>query len=1276
MFPQKVIYETQNCKVNDCLLVYDYEGEGSSAGSVGCCSLLGADDDLAFLDDLGSKFTTLAQICKPPKPIAVSKAASQQSEVKRDSSISTSTVKVTQAPPPPPVQPTVSETTRTISNSATLPRMLVRETVPIQTVLVQQQQQPLYYLVEPQVQHRVVLAERPPVGLGQGVLLVNSGPVLQEVMPRQTATTMSPTLLLQGGQTLVHSTLPRATIAGSQHVVAVTQGQTFNPAPQQVHALGQERVVLLDRQVGMKSDSPGSGRTLWPTSQITSRTLSTPTVPTYESGLLSSEQVNMAESNITHVQIPQPQQSFSTTGFLDGGGHSGLATAKHSMSSFSNMGIEETISVAAVPQVPPIITGSTQLEAELQKKDLFDWPTMPAVEDMTTNTTQQEEISVESHDMALAEEHGAVEIEADKARLHLEIDSTGKATGLSEDESDDVVEPDMEAAVEHEEALTVSSQVLDVTESLDMSVTEDPSLTGTITGNTDAGWTVDEYASETVLSAPEILPEDTDIIDLVADQITVDHSLQGQSEMVEDTITLSLSEMEVSATQDTHAEETEDEVYSASLEDTLKAVPVDGPSELTPSVDIPISDQETTVVSVTEMELGADMSAEASQEMFQRTDLTETTESTEISHEQMQQVATGQVEAKYVAMEGDSVIVNQVVTTASGMNEVTAVEMQVADPAPVEEECEVEEIRKYTGQIPKGQTTEQNVEEHEDLQKEDAFNTGVPKIDKPIQAEEVFPHHEQLLEEEEVGSTQDTEALSEAEKDLEGESLEASDHQSEVHEAAQVPMDYKSQEFSAVVMQTESTASVDEKIEVEWKETRQMPEGQTFGQDIEEHQDLQIEDDVLTDFPESEEPLQEEEEPTHYEKTLDVKMPNIAEQDLQDGSLDASEEQTGIHEETQEPDEEDMSDAGSMSVQCSTAYSEQTDDLSDSDVAEEDKMSDGYGEAVLDAEVTPVKPEEVQPCDNEDMMLSTNVAQSAVFVESEMSLQTVKHTIAEREVDSVVVESHERHMSDVAVIEEDGISVAAEEELAEASSCITEINLGVATVVQPDSQPGSEEEEEVQTETEETVGAAEEPEAEAVSAESGNTVAKQVDSIVTAAVSDEAEEPVGFETAVDKPEFESEASMEVQQITPQSISEEVEEQRAEPQARRVEMETEESGMTLEVLQALEIPGDLDLQQEAVEASGTNLSAGVGDVLHSVVSSQEMEADSPTAEPPEEVDDREEGQRGQVALPQEQELGATAAASSSSMSKKQKKASKKASKEPKSPKSPMGKCKQQ
>lgn len=63
---QKLDYfggELEGYHGHDLPHTYCYEGEGSAAGSVGCCSEMGDADGLDFLDSLGPKFKTLASIC-------------------------------------------------------------------------------------------------------------------------------------------------------------------------------------------------------------------------------------------------------------------------------------------------------------------------------------------------------------------------------------------------------------------------------------------------------------------------------------------------------------------------------------------------------------------------------------------------------------------------------------------------------------------------------------------------------------------------------------------------------------------------------------------------------------------------------------------------------------------------------------------------------------------------------------------------------------------------------------------------------------------------------------------------------------------------------------------------------------------------------------------------------------------------------------------------------------------------------------------------------------
>ncbi|XP_033492070.2 desmocollin 2-like protein [Epinephelus lanceolatus] len=49
---------------DDIVHSYGYEGAGSAAGSVGCCSEFGDNDNLDFLNTLGPKFKTLGEVCR------------------------------------------------------------------------------------------------------------------------------------------------------------------------------------------------------------------------------------------------------------------------------------------------------------------------------------------------------------------------------------------------------------------------------------------------------------------------------------------------------------------------------------------------------------------------------------------------------------------------------------------------------------------------------------------------------------------------------------------------------------------------------------------------------------------------------------------------------------------------------------------------------------------------------------------------------------------------------------------------------------------------------------------------------------------------------------------------------------------------------------------------------------------------------------------------------------------------------------------------------------
>ncbi|KAK1896889.1 Desmoglein-1-beta [Dissostichus eleginoides] len=168
-YSQKVTSENENLGGKDALLIYDCEGQGSLAGSVGCCSLLESENDLQFIDDLGMKFKTLAEVCRGKKI---------ETEVKPtfiyppSASIQTHTSACQQPAPPPKLHQTTSQTV--ISETSGSSQVVKESTATAMEGMttVRTGMIPMQYFLQPQVQNTVLLAEAPSTNL-QGMVLLN-----------------------------------------------------------------------------------------------------------------------------------------------------------------------------------------------------------------------------------------------------------------------------------------------------------------------------------------------------------------------------------------------------------------------------------------------------------------------------------------------------------------------------------------------------------------------------------------------------------------------------------------------------------------------------------------------------------------------------------------------------------------------------------------------------------------------------------------------------------------------------------------------------------------------------------------------------------------------------------------------------------------------------------------------------------------------------------------------------------------------------------------------
>lgn len=166
----------------DGLLAYHDEEQYAPLGSLDTCSILEADNDLSFLNDLDLKFMNLATICSPPLPkleqieqveqIVKSVNTSKISVNTSESSIAASSVQVVKSDQPPPQQSTITNVTETINKAETKSTN--------STVFMQQQ--PLYCLMEHQAPTAMIFAEEPVQGMylinglagAQGLILQNN----------------------------------------------------------------------------------------------------------------------------------------------------------------------------------------------------------------------------------------------------------------------------------------------------------------------------------------------------------------------------------------------------------------------------------------------------------------------------------------------------------------------------------------------------------------------------------------------------------------------------------------------------------------------------------------------------------------------------------------------------------------------------------------------------------------------------------------------------------------------------------------------------------------------------------------------------------------------------------------------------------------------------------------------------------------------------------------------------------------------------------------------
>ncbi|XP_036374470.1 desmoglein-2-like [Megalops cyprinoides] len=248
-YSQKASFAQQSDSNKDGLLVYNDEGQESPVGSVGCCSLLEEDNDLEFLNDLGPKFKTLAEICRgsmvesqvsfsPPVPkVDFGAMSPTHAEVSSVSLLAASKLSVAHASQSTHMQETV--VTGRGSPAPSVPGVRISENVvvPNQTYLIQPQ--PVYLATAPvlQAQRTVLVSERPSL---QGLYVVSDVPHPEGMVIKEERV---------GGVNVGENVVLVERKMGSAHVVR--EGEAgLNQGLLQVGSLPRsQNVLVVERQV-------------------------------------------------------------------------------------------------------------------------------------------------------------------------------------------------------------------------------------------------------------------------------------------------------------------------------------------------------------------------------------------------------------------------------------------------------------------------------------------------------------------------------------------------------------------------------------------------------------------------------------------------------------------------------------------------------------------------------------------------------------------------------------------------------------------------------------------------------------------------------------------------------------------------------------------------------------------------------------------------------------------------------------------------------------------